>query len=98
MDFSAFEEVVATDKKKEGTAESKHYVPFTIPQWEKLEAVAGREIRPKELRVMIQSIFEGKVELVKPKVLAIYNEVCPPEDLKVLLAEREAEAVAAAKK
>jgi hypothetical protein len=92
MDFSAFEDV--TKEKKEGTAESKHYIPFKKSEWAELEEVAGRELKPKELKLMLKAIFAGRVSLVKPKVLAIYNEVCPPEDLKVLVAEKDAEIAA----
>jgi len=86
MDFSAFEGI--TKEKKEGTAESKHYIPFKKTEWAELEKVAGRELKPNELKLMLTAIFAGRVALVKPAVLAIYEEVCPAEDLKVMLEER----------
>jgi hypothetical protein len=89
MDFSAFETITAA---KTGTAESKHYIPFSKPEWEELEKVAKCKLMPNRLKKMLQAIFAGKVELVTPEILAIYKEVCPDTDVKAILAERAAAA------
>ena len=86
MDFSAFEGITKAVSEKK--AESKHYIPFNKTEWDALEKVAGRELKPNELKKMLQAIFAGNVALVKPSVLAIYQEVCPKEDLETMLAEK----------
>lgn len=53
------------EKKTKG--ESKHYVPFSNAEWAKLEAQAGRELEPKDLKLMLVNIFSGKLTVSKPK-------------------------------
>jgi len=86
MDFSAFEGITAAAGEKK--AESKHYIPFNKTEWDAMEKVAGRELKPNQLKKMLLAMFAGNVAMIKPSVLAIYQEVCPKEDLETMLAER----------
>jgi hypothetical protein len=54
---------IVTEKKEK--AESKHYIPFSHSEWVALEAQAGRKLEPKDLKLMINNIFNGALVLTK---------------------------------
>jgi len=54
---------IVTEKKEK--AESKHYIPFSHTEWSKLEAQAGRKLEPKDLKLMLNNIFNGSLVLSK---------------------------------
>lgn len=54
---------IVTEKKER--TESKHYIPFLHSEWVALEAQAGRKLEPKDLKLMINNIFNGSLVLSK---------------------------------
>lgn len=54
---------IVTEKKEK--TESKHYIPFFHTEWVALEAQAGRKLEPKDLKLMINNIFNGSLVLTK---------------------------------
>ena len=54
---------IVTEKKEK--TESKHYIPFSHTEWVALEAQAGRKLEPKDLKLMINNIFNGSLVLTK---------------------------------
>lgn len=54
---------IVTEKKEK--TESKHYIPFSHSEWGALEAQAGRKLEPKDLKLMINNIFNGSLVLSK---------------------------------
>ncbi len=54
---------IVTEKKEK--TESKHYIPFAHSEWVALEAQAGRKLEPKDLKLMINNIFNGSLVLTK---------------------------------
>ena len=54
---------IVTEKKEK--ADGKHYIPFLHSEWVALEAQAGRKLEPKDLKLMINNIFNGSLVLSK---------------------------------
>lgn len=52
--------------EKKAKGESKHYIPFSKTEWQAMEAKAGRELEPKDLKLMLQKIFAGELVVRKP--------------------------------
>lgn len=69
-------------KEKKEKGEGKHYIPFSQAEWAKLEAAAGAELEPKNLKLLIQQLFDGSlVAMSKDK----YDLI--KDDLKAKLIE-----------
>ena len=52
-------------QEKKEKKESKHYIPFSAAEWAKLCAAAGRELEPKDLKALLNGIFEGTLKVSK---------------------------------
>lgn len=63
MGLAGVLDAIVTEKKEKG--ESKHYIPFSHTEWVALEAQAGRKLEPKDLKLMINNIFNGSLVLSK---------------------------------
>lgn len=65
-------------ERTESKGDSKHYIPFTKPEWEKVRAAFGRpDMKPNDLKLVILAIIEGKVKLESVKPAATASE--PPK-------------------
>ena len=87
LDLSAMDSIVAHEAKT-ASADSKHYIPFTKTEWATMQASVGHNFKPNYLKKVIEGIFSGAVVLVPKADFAIYDEVCPVEELANIKAER----------
>ena len=66
----------AIDSVKVSTApkeKSKHYIPFSLAEWNVLEKAYGGKLMPKDLKEMLECIFTGHAYFIvkaDPKAVA----------------------------
>ena len=93
LDLSAMDSIVA-HKEKEASTTGLHYIPFTKTEWADMQHSVGHAFKPNYLKKVIEGIFSGAVVLVPKADFAIYDEVCPAEELVSIKAEKLAAAEA----
>lgn len=56
-----------TPPAKEGKAAQRKYIQFSLEEWNAMEKAAGAALETSDVKILVQGIFSGKVNLTKAK-------------------------------